>query len=78
MGYYHFGFGGLFMWVFWVFLFWIIFGFVRGGCWNGSCHGRSFGHKDDTDQAMAILKERFAKGEISKEEFEEKRRALLG
>lgn len=67
-------FGGLFMIVFWAF---IIFGIVMlvkwavresqgGSCCKGSGHGN----------ALEILKERYAKGEINKDEFEEKKKDL--
>jgi len=80
MGYYGFGFGGIFMWLFWGLIIWAVFGGIRGGCWHG---GYSFGHNHGNDRgnhdnkSLAILNERYAKGEISKEEYEEKKKALL-
>ncbi len=57
-----FGFGWLFMIIFWVFVVLCIVYFVRmiaGG-----------GKREDKETAMDILKKRYAKGEITKEEFE--------
>lgn len=61
-------FGGLFMLVFWVLVIWLIVSLVRGG------FGRENSGKSDS--ALDILKERYARGEISKEEFEEKSQLL--
>ncbi|WP_226893373.1 SHOCT domain-containing protein [Nisaea sediminum] len=36
----------------------------------------SFAPKGDGDKALAILRERFARGEIDKEEFEQRRKLL--
>jgi len=67
-----FGFGGIFMLLFWVLIIWAAIAFVRGAkCWDGRCD-----FKDKEDSAMKILKERYAKGEISKEEFEAKKKDL--
>ena len=50
--------------IFWIVILAIVFYIVLGG------------KREKT--AMDILKERFARGDISKREFEEKKKALLG
>ena len=71
-----FGFGWIFMLVFWGLVIWGIIALVRGGtghgCWGGHNHD---GHKQNNN-ALDILKERYAKGEINKEEFEAKKKDL--
>jgi putative membrane protein len=34
--------------------------------------------REPTSRALEILKERYAKGEVAKEEYEERKRALMG
>jgi putative membrane protein len=70
-------FGGIFMIIFWVLVIWLIVALVRGGGHLGKgCCGMGHDSEKKIDSAMEILKERFAKGEISKEEFEEKSQIL--
>ena len=59
----------------------LIFYFARsggshhwGGNWNAASPG---GFGDPTHSAMQILNERFAKGEIQKDEYEDKKSAIL-
>jgi putative membrane protein len=58
-----------------IFLF-VFFG--RGGCrppwWGLGGHHREGG---ETDSALEILKKRYAKGEITKEEFEQMKKDIL-
>ncbi len=59
MGWFGGGFGMLIFWVVLIlFIIWITKGFGND--------------KNSTDPALEILKQRYAKGEISKDEFEEK------
>jgi putative membrane protein len=51
---------------------WGIVMFVRRG--NTGCCGYS---QSTAESALAILKRRYAKGEINKEEFEEKKKAIV-
>lgn len=71
MGALGFGFGWIFMILFWALVIWAILAFVRGASMGGCCgghHREEHGHREDS--ALQILKERYAKGEISKEDFE--------
>lgn len=69
--YHMFGFGPLFMILFWCLCLWAIFSFFR----HGKCIGGNCSHIDSAEnksgKALEILKERYAKGEITKEEFME-------
>lgn len=69
-----YGMGSGFMWflglIFWIL---VIIGLVMliKYLWEGG------GGKKEQESALEILKKRYASGEISKEEFEEKKRDLL-
>jgi len=73
LGYGGFGLGFIITIIIWALLIWGIIAFVRGGqCWDGRC-----GYKDKKDDsAMKILKDRYAKGELSKEEYEKMKKDL--
>ncbi len=60
--------GGIMMIVFWALLIALIVWVVREAGGRNSHHG---------SQALNILKERYAKGEISKEEFETKKKDIV-
>jgi putative membrane protein len=59
-------------WALWV-IFWVVFGVVMSRIrWGGHRHWDRHNEKS----AIDILKERYAKGEINKQEFEEKKKDL--
>lgn len=61
---------GIIMLVIWGLIIWGIIALIR--------HFSETRHNDSyNDSALEILKKRYAKGEINKEEFEEKKKALL-
>lgn len=77
MGYYGYGWdygmgawGGIFMVIFWLFVIVGITALIQGNSRNGSRHHRA------GNSALDILKERYAKGEIDRKDFEEKKKDL--
>ena len=84
MGYFGYGygydhpwygiFGGLIMVIFWVLIISLIISFIRRGRIHDhkQMHGGMYGG----GRAIDVLKERYAKGEIDKKEFEEKKKDL--
>ena len=56
--------------IFWVLIIWAIVALVRGLARGGSSSA------GQADSALEILKKRYAQGEISKQEFEEKKRDI--
>ena len=64
------GFGGIFMILFWAL---IVLGIVALGKWLFS----SAGQVDSSKRALEILQERYARGEISRDQFERMRQDLL-
>ena len=73
MGWMGFGFGWIFMLAFWIIIIWAIVAFVR---WV-AMQGRQGEMMPKGKSALDILKERYAKGEIDKKEFEEKKKDLM-
>lgn len=79
MGYggFGFGFGWILMLLFWGLIIWAIIALARGVSGNG---GRGHYHEErrrKEDNALNILKERYAKGEISKEDLERMKKDIL-
>jgi len=61
-----FGWFFIFMMAFWGFIIWVIFSLIRGNRENGS----------KEKSPLEILKERYAKGEVNKKEFEEMKKVI--
>lgn len=65
--------GMLFMGLFWI----LVIAAVVAGVWWLLGQPRPRGATDTSDRALEILRERYARGEISREEFEARRRDLV-
>ena len=70
------GFGGAWMWfmpiimiAFWGLVIWGIVALVRGVSSSGNS-----GSSNQADSALEILKSRYARGEINKQEYEERKK----
>ena len=67
-----FGFAGGFMWLFWILLIVVV-------AWAAKAAARSTNNSPEKQRsALDILKDRYARGEIGQEEFQQKRRDLDG
>jgi putative membrane protein len=62
----------------------IIIGYAiwRGFGWGGGCcgshHNGHYGSYDEKESAMEILRQRYARGEITKEQFDQMRKDIVG
>ncbi len=75
---YGYGYGG--MWFGWLpmILFWIVFIFVVVALSKWIFSGSRHHDRGAGKSALDLLKERYARGEINKEEFDQKKRDLEG
>lgn len=67
-------FGGLLMIVFWIL---VIVGVVLLIKWFIDQSARGTGHAPASDRALDVLKERYARGEVAKDEFEQVKKDLM-
>lgn len=70
---YGLGFGWILTLLFWVLVIWLIYTLIKHVSGKGD---DGLNLKDQEDSAMKILKDRYAKGEINKEEFDQKKKDL--
>lgn len=67
------GFGFIIMIAFWSLVIWGVITLIKGGIGNSQSYKNDIREKS----ALDILKERYAKGEIDKDEFDEKKKDLV-
>lgn len=70
--------GGIMMVVFWGLVIWLVVSLIRNSHGKGH-HMCGHGHdmQDKENSPLNILKERYAKGEITKEEFESMKKDII-
>lgn len=68
--------GLIFMVVFWGLVIWAAVSLFRGSWGGGGCCGGQHRQGGNDESALEILKKRYAKGEITKEEFEKMKNDL--
>jgi putative membrane protein len=66
-------FGLIFGVIFWILFIFLIIGLVR---WYVADNKESDDEQEDSSRALQILKERYAKGEISSKEFEKMKKDI--
>lgn len=69
MGWHGMGYGGVFMWLIGIIVVGLVVYFLVG-------ETGLRGETKDEDEALRILKKRFARGEITREEYEEMKKKL--
>lgn len=69
---------GMGWWMLWGSVLWVLFFVAIAVLISGAIGGPKEGRYSQRDPAMDILRERYARGEIAQDEFEQKRRELLG
>jgi putative membrane protein len=62
------GFGWLFGFIWWIFVIFVIVSVIR--LFFGGRHHRRWEEEEKSDTALDILRQRYAKGEITKKEFD--------
>ena len=73
---YGLGLGWIFQILFWVVIVWLIISLFRHHRGPGGCCGMGHHGEGKEESAVEILKKRYAKGEINKEEFERMKKDL--
>lgn len=66
-------FGG-FMWIFWIIIIVVLVFLVK---WLFEQSGSRYSESKEKETPLEILKKRYARGEINKQEFEQKKKDLL-
>ena len=67
---------GWWMWLFWIVVLGAVVWGVLAALKGGERRGAPGGGSADTRTPLEILKERYARGEIDREEFEERKKTL--